>query len=196
LHASEQNREDVKIKRENWKIKQSDMDISRLVFLDESGVNTGMTRLYGRAFEGERVVDYIPDVRFQRTSVLSSVRSDGSCVPIVFSGSLNGELFKQYLKEFLVPTLKEGDIVIMDNLSSHKVAGVSEVIENAGAKIMYLPPYSPDLNPIEQMWSKIKAYLRKIKARSQDSLYSAIKDAFDTITYMDISGWFGCSGYS
>jgi len=172
------------------------MDSTKLIFLDESGVNTGMTRLYGRAFEGERVVDYIPDVRFQRTSILSSVRLDGSYVPMIFSGSLTGELFKEYLKKFLVPTLKPGDIVIMDNLSSHKVAGVNEIIESAKAKIMYLPPYSPDLNPIEQMWSKIKAYLRKIKARTKDTLYAEIKNAFNIVSKVDILGWFGCAGYS
>lgn len=172
------------------------MDSTKLVFLDESSVNTGMTRIYGRAFEGERVVDYVPDIRFQRTSIISSIRLDGSYVPMVFSGSLDGELFKAYLKEFLITTLSPGDIVIMDNLSSHKVAGVSEIIEGVGAKIMYLPPYSPDFNPIEQMWSKIKAFLRKIKARSTDTLYKAIKNAFSIVSKMDISGWFGCAGYS
>ena len=155
-----------------------------------------MTRLYGRAFEGKRVVDYVPDVRFQRTSILSSIRLDGSYVPMVFSGSLDGELFKTYLKEFLVTTLSSGDIVIMDNLSSHKVEGVSEIVESVGAKIIYLPPYSPDLNPIEQMWSKIKAYLRKMKARSPDILFSEIKNAFGTIVASDIAGWFRHSGYS
>lgn len=172
------------------------MDISRLIFLDESGVNTGMTRLYGRGLRGERVIDYTPDVRFQRISILSSIRLDGSCVPMVFSGSLNGELFIGYLENFLVPTLNEGDIVVMDNLSSHKVAGVKEIIEGAGAQILYLPPYSPDLNPIELMWSKIKAYLRKVKARQADILFNELRNAYAEIRNSDILGWFGMSGYS
>lgn len=172
------------------------MDISKLVFLDESGVNTGMTRLYGRGLKGDRVIDYTPDARFQRTSILSSIRIDGSYVPIVFSGSLNGELFKEYLKKFLVPVLKKDDIVIADNLSSHKVAGVREIIQSVGAKLLYLPPYSPDLNPIELMWSKLKAYLRKVKARSTDVLFTEINNAFNTISSQDISGWFSHTGYS
>jgi len=172
------------------------MDITKLVFLDESGINTGMTRLYGRGFKGERVIEYVPDVRFKRTSILSSIRLDGSCVPTVFSGSLNGELFKKYLKDFLVPTLAKDDIVVMDNLSSHKVVEVKEIIESSGATLLYLPPYSPDLNPIEPMWSKIKAYLRKIKARTVDILFESIAEALRLITKTDIKGWFKHSGYS
>ncbi len=172
------------------------MDITKLVFLDESGINLGMTRLYGRGLKGERVIDYVPDVRFKRTSILSSIRLEGNCVPIVFSGSLDGELFKKYLKEFLVPTLASGDIVVMDNLSSHKVAEVKEIIESSGATILYLPPYSPDLNPIELMWSKVKAYLRKVKARTIDVLFESIAEALRLITKADIKGWFKHSGYS
>ena len=136
------------------------MSLEKLVFLDESSINTGMTRLYGRGKNGKRVVDYTPDVRFQRTSILSSVRANGDIVPFIFDGSLNGELFKEYILQFLVPTLQAGDTVIMDNLTSHKVQGVAEAIATAGASVVYLPPYSPDLNPIELMWSKVKAYLR------------------------------------
>lgn len=172
------------------------MDASKLVFLDESGVNTGMTRLYGRGIDGKRVVEYTPDVRFQRTSILSSIKIDGTCVPMVYSGALNGELFKKYLEEFLAPTLNHGDIIVMDNLSSHKVEGVIEIIENVGAKIAFLPPYSPDFNPIELMWSKIKAYLRKVKARKPEALFNAISDSLETIMQSDISGWFIHSGYS
>jgi hypothetical protein len=128
------------------------MNVEKLVFLDESSINTGMTRLYGRGPRNERVVDYAPDVRFERTTILSSVRANGELVPCVFDGSLNGDIFKKYIAEFLVPTLKEGDVVVMDNLSSHKVEGVTEPIVAAGAKVLYLPPYSPDLNPIEMMW--------------------------------------------
>jgi transposase len=172
------------------------MEIDKLIFLDESGTNTGMTRLYGRGPSDERVVDYTPDVRFERTSILSSVRANGDMVPMVYDGALNGELFKAYIVQFLVPTLSEGDIVIMDNLSSHKVAGVVEPIIAAGAKVVYLPPYSPDFNPIEMMWSKLKAYLRKVKARTKVLLEKAIAEALKLVSTIDILGWFAECGYS
>jgi len=171
------------------------MDIDKLIFLDESSINTGMTRLYGRSSSNARVIDYTPDVRFERTSILSSIRANGEMVPLVFEGSLNGELFKEYISECLVPTLHEGDIVIMDNLSSHKVKGVMEAIIAAGANVVYLPPYSPDLNPIEMMWSKIKAYLRKVKARTNELLETAIAEALDRVTASDILAWFAENGY-
>jgi transposase len=155
-----------------------------------------MTRLYGRALNGNRVNDYVPDVRFERISILSSVRLDGTIVPFTFKGALNGDLFKAYIKDFLAPTLKKGDIVVMDNLSSHKVKGVTEPIIEAGATVVYLPPYSPDFNPIELLWSKVKAYLKKIEARSIDRLFGAIADALDTISLSDIKNWFAHDNYS
>jgi len=172
------------------------MDSTNLVFIDEASIHTGMTRLYGRAPGGERVVEYVPDVRFESTSILSSVRLDGTVVPLVFEGALNGELFLGYVRQFFAPTLQKDNIVIMDNLSSHKVKGVEEAIEAKGAFVVYLPSYSPDLNPIEQMWSKIKAYLRKAKARTTDALYEAINDALDLISHSDIQGWFSDANYS
>ena len=196
LHASEQNREDVQIKRELWKSEQSQIDKERLIFLDESSINTGMTRLYGRALSNERVVDYAPDVRFERTTILSSVRANGEMVPIVFEGSLNGELFKEYIAKCLAPTLRKGDIVVMDNLSSHKVKGVIEPVVAAGATVMYLPPYGPDLNPIEMMWSKMKAYLRKVKADTKELLEVAIKETLNAVTIADILAWFNKNEYS
>jgi transposase len=177
LHAIEQNREDVKAKREAWKASQLEMDINKMVFLDESGINTGMTRLYGRSSSNERVIDYIPDVRFERTTILSSVRANGEMVPLVFKGALNGQLFKAYISQCLAPTLHEGDVVIMDNLTSHKVEGVIDPIIAAGASVIYLPPYSPDFNPIEMMWSKVKTYLRKVKARTSEFLETALAEA-------------------
>jgi transposase len=171
------------------------MNPDNLVFIDETGINTGMTRLYGRALSDERVVDYVPDVRCERTTILSSVRANGDMVPLVFEGALNGDIFKEYVTQCLAPTLKEGDIVIMDNLSSHKVKGVAEPIIAAGAKVLYLPPYSPDFNPIEMMWSKIKAYLRKTKARTKTLLEVAIAEALNSITISDILAWFAENGY-
>jgi transposase len=172
------------------------MDIDKLVFLDESSINTGMTRLYGRGPRSERVVDYTPDVRFERTTIMSSVRLNGNMAPLVFEGSLNGDLFREYLNVFLVPTLQEGDIVVMDNLTSHKVKGVASLIASAGATIQYLPPYSSDLNPIEMMWSKVKASLRKSKARTKELLEASLAEALNTITLSDIHSWFIEDGYS
>ena len=155
-----------------------------------------MTRLYGRAPKDKRVIDAVPDVRFHRTTILSSIRMDGTIVPCVFEGALNGELFREYVRKLLVPTLKPGDIVVMDNLSSHKVSGIIELIEGVGARVLYLPPYSPDFNPIELMWSKMKAYLRKLKIRSADLLDDGIAAALNTVTITDISNWFSHDGYS
>ena len=184
------------LKRKIWKILQSVLDPACLVFLDESGVNTGMTRLYGRGGSHERVVEAVPDTRFHRTTILSSVRLDGTIVPIVFEGALNGNIFKAYVAEWLVPSLRPGDIVVMDNLSSHKVSGVVAAIEEAGAMVLFLPPYSPDFNPIELMWSKIKAILRKLKVRSKDLLDDAISYALDSVTPSDIAGWLKHDGYA
>jgi len=171
------------------------MDSSKLIFIDETSINTSMTRLYGRAEGGDRVIDYIPDVRFERTSIVSSVRLDGTITSLAFEGSLNGDIFLCYVKQFLVPTLREGDIVIMDNLSSHKVKGIEAAIEAVGAYVLFLPAHSPDLNPIEQMWSKVKACLRKAKARTADVLFEALKNALDAVSAEDVRGWFGEAGY-
>jgi transposase len=172
------------------------MDSASLVFLDESSINIGMTRLYGRAFGEERVLDYIPDVRFDRLSIVSSFRLDGTLVPIIYKGTLNGKLFLAYVTQCLAPTLNKGDIVVMDNASSHKVKGIVEAIEAKGAYVVWLPTYSPDLNPIEYMWSKVKAHLRKVKARTVDTLYEAMKDALNSVSVFDIKGWFTKANYS
>jgi len=154
-----------------------------------------MTRLYGRAPKEQRVVDSFPDVRFARTSVLSSVRMDGTIVPCVFDDALNGDLFREYVRVFLVPTLKPGDTVVMDNLSSHKVSGIVEMIHTAGAQVKFLPPYSPDFNPIELMWSKMKAFLRKLKIRSRDLLDEAVASSLASVSLSDINNWFLHDGY-
>lgn len=154
-----------------------------------------MTRGYARAKGGERAHDATPLNTPSSTTILSSVRMNGETIYQTFSGALNGEGFKKYLSDHLRDTLRPGDIVIMDNLRAHKVAGVRDIIEAAGAVALYLPPYSPDLNPIEQMWSKIKAILRALKARTTDALLSAIPKAFDAVSTGDILGWFTHSGY-
>lgn len=193
--AAEQNRDDVKQKRKEWREFQKTVDFSKLIFLDESGVNLGMTRLYGRAQKNARIRDAVPDVRFHRTTVLSSVRLDGTMAPCVFEDSLNGDIFREYVRCFLLPTLRPGDIVVMDNLSSHKVKGIVEAIESVGAFVKFLPPYSPDFNPIELMWSKMKAILRKLKIRTKEFLNDAIAKALAAVSCDDILGWFQHDGY-
>ena len=178
-----------------WKAQQMALDIDRLVFLDESGVNLGMTRLYGWGEKSERVVDFVPDVRFQRLSLISTLRRSGINAPMVFEGSLNGDFFKAYVGQALAPTLRAGDIVVMDNASSHKVEGALQPIYDKGAFVLFLPPYSPDFNPIEQAWSKIKSILRTLKARTRKELLSALCVAFDAITVDDIRNWFFHDGY-
>jgi transposase len=165
------------------------------VFLDESSVDCGMTRLYGRARRGERVDDYVPDVRFERTSVISTVRLDGAQAPMMFRGALDGAMFAAYVAGVLEPTLAEGDIVVMDNLSSHKAKGALEPIYGRGASVLFLPPYSPEWNPIEPAWSKMKATLRGLKARTYDALVAGMNAALDGIAPSDILGWFRHCGY-
>jgi transposase len=158
------------------------IDVNRLVYLDETSVNIGMTRLYGRAPKGERIVEYVPYVKYKRVSILSTIRVNGESNPFVYSGSLNGNLFTQYIFYCVLPTLKPYDILVMDRLSSHMMAIISEMVESVGANVLYLPQYSPDLNPIETVFSQIKSELRERKARSVVDLCDAITYAFYSIT--------------
>ena len=185
---------DVVQKRNEWKKEISKTDADKLVFLDESGVNIDMTRHYGRAIAKERVVDHAPENTPTSTTILSSIRSDGSTVYTTYQGGTTGDRFVEYLENFLIPTLHEGDIVIMDNMRSHHIKKVAEVLHKAKMHLLYLPPYSPDFNPIEKMWSKIKAVLRKLKVRSACLLDDAIKYAFSCVIQSDCVGWFNSCG--
>lgn len=196
VHASERDRTDVKAKRTEWSQMQRTMHAASRVFLDESGFNTNLTRRYGRAKGKARVKDSTPLNTPKTTTIVSSVRLDGTTVPKFLSGAMNGSMFLDYIQHKLVPTLHAGDLVIMDNLRCHKVKDVKEAIQQTGAQLLYLPPYSPDFNPIEMMWSKLKAILRKVKARTVDSLLAALPKAFQAISVSDIMGWFRESGYS
>lgn len=173
----------------------SKFDIKSLVFIDESGVQNNMTRFYGRAIGGERVNESVPGITWDTTTIISSIRYSGALTAMTVDGSTDAISFEVYIKNILCPTLSRNDIVIMDNLRAHKVYGIKESIEATGAKLLYLPPYSPDFNPIEKMWSKIKAYLRKVKARTEKDLEQAISDAFFSVTKSDIAGWFASCGY-
>jgi len=138
----------------------------------------------------------VPDARFERTSIISTVRLSGVNAPVTFKGTLNGDLFALYVRYVLAPTLNVGDVVLLDSLSSHKVAGVFDPVFERGAFVWFLPAYSPDLNPIELMWSKVKAVLRKLKARTHEELQKALKIALDAITLSDIKNWFKHDGYA
>ena len=169
--------------------------LNRLVFLDESGVNTNLTRRYGRAFGKERVTDCVPLNKPKNTTILSSAHLDDSVAYATYSGRTTGERVLKYLKETLIPTLHAGDIVIMDNLRTHHIKEARTLLSKAGVTLMYLPAYSPDLNPIEMMWSKVKAILRKAKERTEETLIAAIKEAMKEITPEDCQGWFRKAGY-
>ena len=181
--------------RKAWLNKIDGLDPNRLVFLDESGAKTNMTRLYGRAFGGQRVVDAAPHGHWCTTTMISSIRLDGTTAAMVIECPTDTAVFRAYVDRVLVPSLRPGDIVVMDNLAPHKAPGVAEAIASAGAAVWPLPPYSPDFNPIEKMWSKIKAFLRKTKARTPAALVEAIGAALQTVTALDATGWFGSCGY-
>jgi len=171
------------------------MDLGKLVFIDESGAKTNMTRLYGRAKSGQRALDDAPSGHWCTTTMISSVRLDGSTDCMVVDGATTKDIFKAYVEQILLPTLKAGDVVVMDNLSAHKNQETIDLIESVGAELWYLPPYSPDLNPIEKMWSKIKSILRTLKARTEKALINAIAKALEAVTASDAKGWFESCGY-
>lgn len=157
-----------------------------------------MTRTYGWGHGGDRVVEAAPHGHWQTTTMLAAIRVDG-VIPqacLAFPGATDAQVFLTYVRQMLVPALKSGDIVVMDNLASHKVKGVREAIEAAGAALWYLPPYSPDLNPIERMWSKVKALIRKAKARNQEALYQAIGQALHAVEPSELVHYFAASGYA
>jgi transposase len=166
------------------------------VFIDETGASTKMARRFGRCPKGQRLLCKEPFGHWKTTTFTAALRCDGITAPFVLDGPMDGDTFLAYVRQFLVPTLSAGDIVIMDNLPSHKVIGIREAIEAAGAKLLYLPPYSPDLNPIEQVFSKFKSLLRSAAARTLDALWQAIEDALKTFSPKECAAYLRHSGYS
>lgn len=154
-----------------------------------------MTRLYGRVFGGQRLVDAAPHGHWCSTTILSSIRLDGSTAAMVIEGATDASVFRAYVHHILIPSLRPRDIVVMDNLAPHKHPDIPRMLDHAGVEVWYLPPYSPDFNPIEKMWSKTKTYLRKAKARTSNALFRAIGRALRTITAADAAGWFQHCGY-
>lgn len=182
--------------RRAWRKNQGKLDPAKLVFIDESGAKTNMTRQRGRAPRGERLHAEAPCGRWESTTMISSVRLDGTTACMTVEGATNTEVFRTYVREILLPTLREGDMVVMDNLGAHKNAETIALIESAGAKPVFLPPYSPDLNPIEMMWSKVKSTLRKLEPRDAEALVNAIGTALSMVTASDAIGWFAHCGYN
>jgi transposase len=196
LMASEQDRPDVAVRRVEWKLWQTELDSERLVFLDETWAKTNMIRPQGRSLEGTRLISKVPHGHWMTTTFLAALRTTGLTAPLVIDGPINGDLFLAYVEQHLAPTLKLGDIVIMDNLSSHKRAGVREAIESKGASLVYLPPYSPDLNPIELLFSKFKWLLRSAAERTVDALWKTCGQLLDEFSETECRNYFRHCGYA
>ena len=178
-----------------WHASLKEFPVDKLIFVDESHASTSMARLRGWGLRGQRVIGSIPHGHYKTQTMLSGVRLSGPVAPFVFDGALDGEVFRVWVEKILLPELDSGDIVILDNLSSHKTSAAREMIEAAGCQLLFLPPYSPDYNPIENMWSKIKEYLRTFAARELEALYEAVAVAFSQVTPQDCNGFFRHCGH-
>ena len=171
------------------------MDVKHRVFIDETWTSTNLTRRYGRAPRGQRCIASAPYGDWQTTTFIGGLRHNQLIAPMVADGPMDGEMFRAWVRQFLCPTLRPGDIVILDNLSSHKVAGVKEAITAAQATLLYLPPYSPDLNPIEKFFAKLKALLRQAATRTIDTLWEQIGQVLNTLSPTECAHYFASSGY-
>jgi transposase len=195
LHAEEQLDPEVAARRQEWAEWMGEVDPDRFIFIDESNAKTTMTRRHGRAPRGERVVDHAPAGKYHSTTILGALRHDGTIAAMVYEGGTTVPVMQAFAEGELQTILRPGDIVVMDNLTAHKDARVVAAIESAGAVACFLPPYSPDLNPIEKMWSKVKEILRSAKARTAEALLEAIGVALRAVTVNDAEGWFAHCGY-
>ena len=195
LHAAEQDRPDVAAARAKLKAEQPSLDAPRLVFIDETAVTTKMVRHYGRCPRGERLVAKVPHGHWKTMTLVVGLRIDSLTAPYVIDGAMDGPTFLAYVEQVLVPTLDKHDIVFMDNLRTHKVDGVRQAIEAAGATLRYLPAYSPDLNPIEQAFAKLKTALRKGAARTVKALWKLIGKLLKTFAPEQCANYFRHAGY-
>ena len=185
----------MKTARKAWFEGQPDLDPARLVFLDETWTSTNMARTRGRCARGERLRSPVPHGHWKTTTLVAGLRLSGVAAPFVIDGPINRDAFQAYVHRVLVPELTPGDIVVMDNLGSHKGSAVREAIEAAGARLLFLPPYSPDFNPIEMAFSKLKALLRKAAARTVEGLWTTIGQLVDTVTPDECANFFAAAGY-
>ena len=195
LHAAEQDRPDVAAARAELKAEQPKLRAPRLVFIDETAVTTKMVRHYGRAARGERLVASVPHGHWKTLTVVAALRNDGLTAPTVIDGPMDGPSFLAYIEQVLAPTLRKNDIVFMDNVRTHKIGGVAAAIEAVGAKLRYLPAYSPDLNPIEMAFSKLKAALRKGAARTLKALWKLVGKTVQTFAPDECANYFRHAGY-
>jgi transposase len=179
-----------------WRFWRAALDCRRLVFIDETGASTKMARRYGRCWRGHRLVSHVPYGHWKTTTFVAALRVDGLTAPLVIDGPMTGELFRAYVQQHLAPTLHKGDIVILDNLAAHKVSGVGAAIKAAGARLEYLPPYSPDLNPIEQVFAKLKSLLRSAAQRTISGLEQTIGQLLDQFSPQECRNYFQHSGYA
>lgn len=185
----------MKAKRRAWFDHQLNFDPDKLVFIDETGASTKMARLYGRSQRGERCRASIPHGHWKSTTFIGALRRTGMTAPMVLDGAMHGVAFVAYVEQVLVPTLKPGDIVIMDNLPAHRAAAARDAIEKAGASLKFLPPYSPDFNPIEMAFSKLKSILKTAACRTIDDLWNTIGAAIDTFSQTECENYFNACGY-
>ena len=190
LHATERDTEENRRRREAFLIRLRSISPEELIYLDESGVSTQMTRRYARAPRGVRVHETTPEGNWKILTILGAMSLRGMIATMTIEAATDAEIFLAYLDHVLCPALRPGNVVVMDNLSSHKVTGVRERIEAAGAQLLYLPPYSPDLNPIEKAWAKLKQLLRTAKARTAHALEQAIEELLPNIRPQDAQAWF------
>ena len=195
LHASEQGRPNVARRRLQWQQRQDQVDAKRLVFIDETWAKTNMTPIRGRCPVGQRLVAKVPHGHRKTLTFVAALRGDGIYAPCLLDQSINAVSFRTYVEQFLVPTLRPGDVVVMDNLSSHKGKAIRKAIQAAGAKLIFLPPYSPDLNPIEQVFAKLKTLLRKANVRTIEAVTEAIGKLLDEYTVAECANYLVNSGY-
>jgi transposase len=196
LFALEQARADVARRRQRWRSFQGNLDPRRLVFIDETWIKTNMAPLRGWGAKGKRLRGFAPHGHWRTLTFLGALRCDGLAAPCVFDGPINGQCFRAYVEQQLLPVLRPGDIVILDNLGSHKAAIIRQLIKSAGARLWFLPPYSPDLNPIEQAFAKIKHWMRAAQKRSIDDTWRHIGTLVSTIEPKECANYFQNAGYA
>ncbi len=196
MFALEQARADIARRRRHWRSRQKRLDPPRLVFIDETWIKTNMAPLYGWGPKGKRLKGFAPHGHWKTLTFLGALRADALTAPCVFDGPINAACFRAYVEQVLVPTLRPGDIVIMDNLGSHKGLAVRQLITKAGARLRFLPPYSPDLNPIEQAFSKIKHWMRQAQKRTIEDTWRMIGDLLATIKTEECANYLANAGYA
>lgn len=192
-HAAERDRPDVQRKRRSFRAKMKRIKPSRLLFLDETGVTTAMTRAYARSPRGVRAAGTAPG-KWESYTVVAALGAAGAVAPLALPGALDAAAFDSYVEQVLAPVLRPGDVVVWDNLPAHHDRAAARAVRRAGARLVWLPPYSPDYNPIERLWSKTKAHLRRAAARTKDTVYAALGEALDDVTIRDVLGWFKHAG--